>query len=116
MNAKLIALVALSTTLIGSNVTALETPYKTSANQIVVTGLNPRQSYLVQTTDLEGKEGTTNVRTNECGYVVLNNASIYQRITINNQTIRPNALSTRGYPNCNPQYNTNGNNRQRSNN
>lgn len=116
MNPKLIALVTLSTILISSTVTALETPYKTSANQIVVTGLNPRQSYLVQTTDLQGKEGTTNLRSNECGYVIIDNGSIYQRITLNNQTIRPDALSTRAYPNCNPQYNPNGNNRQTPNN
>lgn len=116
MNRKLIALVTLSTTLIGSTVTALETPYKTSTNQIVVTGMNPRQSYLIQTTDLQGKEETTNVRSNECGYVLINNGSIYQRITINSQTIRPDALSTRVYPGCNPQYNPNGNNRQQSNN
>lgn len=112
MNAKLIALATTSSLLIGYTVNALETPYKTSGNQIVVTGLNPRQTYSVQTTDNQGREGYTSVTSNECGYVVINNGSIYQRLTINSQTIRPEALSSRGYPNCNPQWNPNDNNRQ----
>lgn len=116
MNPRLFALVTLSTTLISSTfnptVTALETPYKTSSNEIVVTGLNPRQSYLVQTTNIQGKEDTINVSSNECGYAIISNGLVYQRITINNQTIRPDTLSTRTYPSCNPRYNPTGNNRQ----
>lgn len=112
MNSKLIAMATSSIMLMVSAATALETrPYKTAANQIVVPGLQPRQTYLVQTTDNQGRENTGYVRSNDCGYAFIGNGQNYQRITINNQTIRPLALSTQGYPNCNPQSKPNIQNR-----
>ncbi|MFB2923654.1 MULTISPECIES: hypothetical protein [Aerosakkonema] len=115
MNAKLIAIATSSTLMIANTSTALaEQPYKTSGNQVVVTQLQPRQTYLVQTTDTSGKEGSMYVTTNECGYVMINNGGNYQRLTINNETIRPFALATQPYPSCNPRLNPRNSNTQQS--
>lgn len=110
MYSKLIAIATSSTLLIPVAAIASDTnPYRTGTNELVVPGLQPRQTYLIQGTDKDGKESSIYVRTNECGYAQINNIQNYERLTINNRTIRPVALSSQSSPNCNPQWNPNQN-------
>ncbi|MCL1471083.1 hypothetical protein [Argonema antarcticum] len=104
MNLRLIAIATSSTLLLGYAAAAFANePYKTSSNQVIVPGLQPRQTYSVQTTYNNGREDSMFVSSNACGEAVIYNSTNYQRVTINNQTIRPFTLSTKGQPYCNPQ-------------
>ncbi len=117
MYSKLIAIATSSTlSLIAATAIASDTnPYRTGTNELVVPGLQPRQTYLIQGTDKDGKESSVYIRTNECGYALINNIQNYDRLTINSRTIRPVALSTQSFPSCNPRWNPNQNQNNRQN-
>lgn len=117
MNLRLIAIAASSTLMLGYAAAAFaDEPYRTSSDQVIVTGLQPRQTYSVQTTETNGREGSMFVSSNACGEAVIYNAANYQRVTINNQTIRPFTLSTKGQPYCNPRPNPTGTNTEQPSN
>lgn len=99
-------LVMSSALLIVSATAAIAAAYKTSSNQVVVTGLQPRRQYSVQTISSLGRNGTRTITTNACGQALISNGTSYQRLTINNETIIPSSLPTQTHRRCNPPRNS----------
>lgn len=106
MNSKLMTIAISTTLLITSGTTALATPYKTTSNQVVVTGLAPRTQYTVQTTNLRDRNSTRKISTNGCGQALISNGTSYKRLIINNQTITTASLPTQTHQRCTPRRNT----------
>lgn len=101
-----IALSAVSSTLLISSATAtLAAPYKTLSNQVVVTGLQPKTKYPVQSTNFSDRNSTRSVTTNACGEALISNGTGYRRLVINQQTITPSSLPTQTHQRCNPKRN-----------
>jgi hypothetical protein len=82
-----------------SSIAAAEV-YKTSTNQVVVTGLTPKQKYEVKTVSAKDKAGTRKVTTNTCGEAVVSSATKYKSLVVGTETIDPTTLSTKAHPRC----------------
>ncbi len=80
--------------------------YKTSTNQVVVTGLNAKQKYDVQATNAKGKVSKkTSAMTNTCGQILINGAAKYKSLVVGTETIDPATLSTKVHTRCNSRKN-----------
>ena len=99
-----IALTAISSAILMTTIAAaaLAESYKTSSNQVVVTGLRRRSTYSIQTTNFKGMTGNRNITTNSCGEALISNGTAYRQITIEDQAIVPANLPTKTHPRCNP--------------
>jgi hypothetical protein len=82
-----------------SSIAAAEV-YKTSTNQVVVTGLTPKQKYEVKTVSAKDKAGTRKVTTNTCGEAVVSSATKYKSLVVGTETIDPTTLPTKAHPRC----------------
>jgi hypothetical protein len=81
--------------------------YKTSTNQVVVTGLKAKQKYDVQATNAKGKVSKkTSATTNTCGEILINGAATYKSLVVGTETIDPATLSTKVHPRCNGSKNS----------
>ena len=85
--------------------TAIAVTYKTQSNQVVVTGLQPKKKYTVETTNFNNRNSNRTVMTNGCGEAVISNGTGYRRLVINQQTITPSSLPTQTHQRCNPKRN-----------
>jgi hypothetical protein len=99
-----IALTAISSAILMTTIAsaALAESYKTSRNQVVVTGLRRQSTYSIQTTNSRGRTGNRNITTNSCGEALISNGTAYRQITIEDQAIVPANLPTKTHPRCNP--------------
>jgi hypothetical protein len=76
--------------------------YKTSTNQVVVTGLKAKQKYDVQATNAKGKVSKkTSATTNNCGEILIKGAATYKSLVVGTETIDPATLSTKVHARCN---------------
>jgi len=112
MNSKLLVIAASSALLISSATDVLAAPYKTSSNQIVITGLTPKAKYPLQTTNYRNRRTARIITTNSCGEALISNGTGYQRLIINNQTIIPSVLPLQTHQRCNPRRNRSTSNRE----
>jgi hypothetical protein len=81
--------------------------YKTSTNQVVVTGLKAKQKYDVQATNAKGKVSKkTSATTNTCGEILVNGAANYKSLIVGTETIDPATLSTKAHARCNGSKNS----------
>lgn len=74
--------------------------YKTSKNQVVVTGLTPKQKYEIKTVSAKDKAGKRKVTTNTCGEALVSNATKYKSLVVGTETIDPTTLPTKTHPRC----------------
>jgi hypothetical protein len=80
--------------------------YKTSTNQVVVTGLKAKQQYDVQATNAKGKVSKKkSATTNNCGEILINGAAKYKSLVVGTETIDPATLSTKVHARCNARKN-----------
>ncbi len=86
-------------TLTYSSIAAAEV-YKTSTNQVVVTGLNSKQKYEIKTVNAKSKAGTRHVTANTCGEAVISDATKYKSLSVDTQTIDPATLTTKAHARC----------------
>jgi len=102
-----ISTVALATvlTLAYSTIATAEV-YKTSKNQVVVTGLTAKQKYDIQTVNAKNKTGKRQVAANTCGEALINDATKYKSLVVNTETIDPATLPTKTHTRCNGKKNT----------
>ena len=91
--------IATMLTVAHSSIAAAEV-YKTSTNQVVVTGLTPKQKYEVKTVSAKDKVGTRKVTTNTCGEAVVTSATKYKSLVVGTETIDPTTLPTKAHPRC----------------
>ena len=105
--AVVLASTAVATNLVISSATAaLGATYKTLSNQVVVTGLQPRTQYRVQTTNFSDRNTNRTITTNGCGEALISNGTGYRRLIINQQIITPSTLSTQTHQRCNARRNS----------
>ncbi len=93
-----LALATIST--VASSSIAFAEVYKTSTNQVVVTGLTAKQKYEVKTVSAKDKAGKRNVTANTCGEALVSNATKYKSLIVGTETIDPTTLSTKVHARC----------------
>lgn len=77
--------------------------YKTSKDQVVVTGLTAKQKYPVQGTNAKNKPvKRKDVAANGCGEALVSGAGKYKTLVVGTETIDPATLSTKEHANCKP--------------
>jgi hypothetical protein len=91
--------IATMLTVAHSSIAAAEV-YKTSTNQVVVTGLTPKQKYEVKTVTAKDKPGTRKVTTNTCGEAIVSSATKYKSLVVGTETIDPTTLPTKVHARC----------------
>ncbi len=74
--------------------------YKTSTNQVVVTGLTAKQKYEIKTVSAKDKAGTRKATANTCGEAVISNATKYKSLVVGTETIDPTTLPTKVRARC----------------
>jgi hypothetical protein len=74
--------------------------YKTSTNQVVVTGLTAKQKYEVKTVSAKDKAGKRQVTANTCGEALVSNATKYKSLVVGTETIDPTTLATKVHARC----------------
>lgn len=75
--------------------------YKTSKDQVVVTGLTAKQKYPIQ--GINGKNKTVkrqDVTANTCGEALVNGAAKYKSVVVGTEKIDPATLSVKEHPKC----------------
>jgi hypothetical protein len=94
--------VAALLTLTNSAIASAEA-YKTSAGQVVITGLNAKQSYPLQGTTAKNKPvKRQNASANGCGEILIRNGAKYKEIVVGTEKIDPATLTTKVHANCKP--------------
>jgi hypothetical protein len=91
--------IATMLTVAHSSIAAAEV-YKTSTNQVVVTGLTPKQKYEIQTVSAKDKAGKRKVTTNTCGEAVVSSATKYKSLILGTEKIDPKTLPTKVHARC----------------
>jgi hypothetical protein len=86
-------------TAVHSSIAAAEV-YKTSTNQVVVTGLTAKQKYEVKTVSAKDKAGKRQVTANTCGEALVSNATKYKSLVVGTETIDPTTLPTKVHARC----------------
>ena len=75
--------------------------YKTSKDQVVVTGLTAKQKYPIKGTNAKNKPVTRkDIAANTCGEALVDGAGKYKSLVVGTQTIDPATLSTREHAKC----------------
>jgi hypothetical protein len=81
--------------------------YKTSKNQVVVTGLTAKQKYPVQVVNAKNKTNKLKDKAaNTCGEVTIDNAGTYKSLIVGTETIDPATLTTKTHARCNGKKST----------
>lgn len=94
-----VAIAALLTLTHGS-IAAAEV-YKTSKDQVVVTGLTAKQKYPIKGTNAKNKPVTRkDVAANTCGEALVDGAGKYKTLVVGTEKIDPATLSVREHPKC----------------
>ncbi len=91
--------IALITTAFSSAAAALEA-YKTKSDQVVVTGLQPKKKYEIQSKNALGKNGKRRVETNACGEALIAKVGMFQSVIISGQNINPKTLIVKVHRRC----------------
>jgi hypothetical protein len=77
--------------------------YKTSKDQVVVTGLTAKQKYPIKGTNAKNKPVTRkDVAANGCGEALINGAGKYKSLIVGTETIDPATLTVKVHANCKP--------------
>ena len=77
--------------------------YKTSKNQVVVTGLTAKQKYPITGINARNKPvKRQSVAANGCGEALVNGAGKYKSLVVGTETIDPATLTTKTHANCKP--------------
>lgn len=75
--------------------------YKTDKKVVVITGLTPKSSHTIQTTNAKGKNKTRKpVMANSCGELLVTNATIYPSIIVDGKPIAPSGLPIKVHNRC----------------
>ncbi|AFY94059.1 hypothetical protein [Chamaesiphon minutus] len=75
--------------------------YKTSKNQVVVTGLTAKQKYPIQGTNAKNKPvKRQDVAANTCGEALVDGAGKYKTLVVGTQKIDPTTLPVREHAKC----------------
>ncbi len=75
--------------------------YKTSKNQVVVTGLTAQQKYPIKGTTAKNKPvARKDIAANTCGEALIDGAGKYKSLVVGTETIDPATLSTREHAKC----------------
>jgi hypothetical protein len=94
-----VAIAAFLTLTYGSIATA--EVYKTSKNQVVVTGLTAKQKYPIQAVNAKSKTvKRQDVAANTCGEALIDGAAKYKSLVVGTETIDPATLPTKTHANC----------------
>ena len=81
--------------------------YKTSTNQVVVTGLKAKQKYDIQGINAKGKTSRKMSTTaNTCGEILIKDAAKLKSLVVGTETIDPATLTTKVHARCNGKKNT----------
>jgi hypothetical protein len=76
--------------------------YKTSKDQVVVTGLTAKQKYPIKAVNAKNKPAKRqDVTANTCGEALVDGAGKYKSLVVGTETIDPATLSTKEHPRCN---------------
>jgi hypothetical protein len=77
--------------------------YKTSKDQVVVTGLTAKQKYPIKGTNAKNKPvKRQDVAANGCGEALVNGAGKYKTLVVGTETIDPATLTIKAHANCKP--------------
>jgi hypothetical protein len=75
--------------------------YKTSKDQVVVTGLTAKQKYPIKGTNAKNKPVTRkDVAANTCGEALVDGAGKYKSLVVGTETIDPATLTVREHAKC----------------
>ena len=75
--------------------------YKTSKDQVVVTGLTAKQKYPIKGTNAKNKPVTRkDVAANGCGEALVDGAGKYKTLMVGSETIDPATLTIRAHDKC----------------
>ena len=75
--------------------------YKTSKDQVVVTGLTAKQKYPIKGTNAKNKPVTRkDIAANTCGEALVDGAAKYKSLVVGTETIDPGTLSIREHARC----------------
>ena len=75
--------------------------YKTSKDQVVVTGLTAKQKYPIKGTNAKNKPVTRkDVAANGCGEALVDGAGKYKTLMVGTETIDPATLTIRAHDKC----------------
>jgi hypothetical protein len=81
--------------------------YKTSKDQVVVTGLTAKQKYPITGMNAKNKAvKRQDVAANGCGEALVNGAGKYKSLVVGTETIDPATLPTKTHANCKPKKTT----------
>ena len=76
--------------------------YKTSKDQVVVTGLTAKQKYPIKAVNAKNKPAKRqDVIANTCGEALVDGAGKYKSLVVGTETIDPATLSVKEHPRCN---------------
>lgn len=76
--------------------------YKTSKDQVVVTGLTAKQKYPIKGTNAKNKPVTRkDIAANTCGEALVDGAAKYKSLVVGTETIDPATLPTKEHAKCN---------------
>ena len=76
--------------------------YKTSKDQVVVTGLTAKQKYPIQGVNGKNKPvKRQDVTANTCGEALVDGGGKYKSLVVGTEKIDPATLSTKAHPKCN---------------
>jgi hypothetical protein len=93
-------------TLAHSSIAAAEV-YKTSKDQVVVTGLTAKQKYPITGMNAKNKAvKRQDVAANGCGEALVSGAGKYKSLVVGTETIDPATLPTKTHANCKPKKTT----------
>ncbi|WP_309735314.1 hypothetical protein [Chamaesiphon sp. OTE_75_metabat_556] len=93
-------------TLAHSSIAAAEV-YKTSKDQVVVTGLTAKQKYPITGMNAKNKAvKRQDVAANGCGEALVNGAGKYKSLVVGTEAIDPATLPTKTHANCKPKKKT----------
>lgn len=75
--------------------------YKTSKDQVVVTGLTAKQKYPIKAVNAKNKPVTRkDVVANTCGEALIDGAAKYKSLVVGTETIDPATLTTKTHASC----------------
>jgi hypothetical protein len=76
--------------------------YKTSKDQVVVTGLTAKQKYPIQGVNAKNKPvSRKDIEANTCGEALVDGGGKYKSLVVGTEKIDPATLSTKEHPRCN---------------
>jgi streptogramin lyase len=75
--------------------------YKTDKQAVVMTGLDPKSTHTVQTTNAKGKTNTRKAKAaNSCGELLITSGAKYPTLLVDTQTITTSSLTTKVHATC----------------